>query len=157
VASPPTANWKRQFRRRLLNWYAKHKRDLPWRRSKNPYRVWLSEVMLQQTQVETVKPYFQRFLKAFPTVHRLASADEQEVLRLWEGLGYYRRARQLHAAAQQVVSEFDGRFPDEVAALQSLPGIGRQSRRLLLIVERRSSKPTRSGCSLACSPIAMTR
>jgi len=81
--------------------------------------------MLQQTQVETVKPYFQRFLKAFPTVKKLAAADEQEVLRLWEGLGYYRRARQLHAAAQQVVSEFGGRFPDEVAALQSLPGIGR--------------------------------
>jgi len=117
--------WKRQFRQRLLKWYAKHQRDLPWRKSKNPYRVWLSEIMLQQTQVETVKPYFQRFLKAFPTVKKLAAADEQEVLRLWEGLGYYRRARQLHAAAQQVVSEFGGRFPDDVAALQLLPGIGR--------------------------------
>ncbi len=119
------ASWKRSFRKRLLAWYAKHKRDLPWRKSKNPYRVWLSEVMLQQTQVETVKPYFQRFLKAFPTVKKLAEADEQEVLRLWEGLGYYRRARQLHAAAQQVVAEFGGRFPDDVQSLQSLPGIGR--------------------------------
>lgn len=118
-------NWKRRFRQRLLNWYARHKRDLPWRRSKNPYRVWLSEVMLQQTQVETVKPYFKRFIKAFPTVKKLAAANEQEVLRLWEGLGYYRRARQLHAAAQQVVAEFGGRFPEDVAALQSLPGIGR--------------------------------
>ncbi|MCA9232210.1 MAG: A/G-specific adenine glycosylase [Planctomycetales bacterium] len=119
------ANWKRRFRQRLLKWYASHRRDLPWRRSKNPYRVWLSEVMLQQTQVETVKPYFQRFVKAFPTVKKLAAADEQQVLRLWEGLGYYRRARQLHAAARQVVAEFGGRFPDDVAALQSLPGIGR--------------------------------
>ncbi len=125
MTSPPTAHWKQQFRRRLLKWYAQHKRDLPWRRSKNPYRVWVSEVMLQQTQVETVKPYFQRFLKAFPTVKQLATADEQDVLRLWEGLGYYRRARQLHAAAQQVVAEFGGRFPNEVAILQSLPGIGR--------------------------------
>jgi len=124
----PTAinsHWKRRFRQRLLRWYAKHKRDLPWRRSKDPYRVWLSEIMLQQTQVETVKPYFERFLKAFPNVKKLAAADEQEVLRLWEGLGYYRRARQLHAAARQVVAEFGGRFPDDVAALQSLPGIGR--------------------------------
>jgi len=119
------AHWKRQFRRRLLRWYAHHQRDLPWRKSKNPYRVWLSEVMLQQTQVETVKPYFLRFLKAFPTVHRLAEANEQEVLRLWEGLGYYRRARQLHAAAGQVVAEHGGRFPDDVATLQTLPGIGR--------------------------------
>ena len=119
------SRWKQSFRKRLLAWYAKHKRDLPWRRSKNPYRVWLSEVMLQQTQVETVKPYFQRFLKAFPTVKHLAQADEQEVLRLWEGLGYYRRARQLHAAAQQVVDQFGARFPDDLQALQSLPGIGR--------------------------------
>jgi len=117
--------WKQSFRRRLLAWYAKHKRDLPWRKSSNPYRVWVSEVMLQQTQVETVKPYFQRFMKAFPTVKKLAAANEQEVLRLWEGLGYYRRARGLHAAAQQIVSEHSGRFPHDVAALQTLPGIGR--------------------------------
>lgn len=117
--------WKQSFRRRLLSWYAKHRRDLPWRKSSNPYRVWVSEVMLQQTQVETVKPYFQRFMKAFPTVKKLAAADEQQVLRLWEGLGYYRRARGLHAAAKQIVDEHGGRFPTEVAALQTLPGIGR--------------------------------
>lgn len=119
------SNWKRRFRKKLLSWYTQHKRDLPWRKSKNPYRVWISEVMLQQTQVETVKPYFQRFVKAFPTVKKLAAADEQEVLRLWEGLGYYRRARQLHTAAQQLVSEHSSKFPEDVETLQSLPGIGR--------------------------------
>ena len=117
--------WKQSFRRRLLTWYAKHARDLPWRRSTNPYRVWISEVMLQQTQVATVKPYFQQFLKAFPTVKKLAEADEEQVLRLWEGLGYYRRARGLHAAAKRLVAEHGGRFPRDVATLQTLPGIGR--------------------------------
>ena len=121
----PTSRWKQNFRRRLLAWYAKHARDLPWRKSSNPYRVWVSEVMLQQTQVETVKAYFQRFMKAFPTVKKLATADEQEVLRLWEGLGYYRRARGLHAAAQQIVAVHGGRFPRDVKTLQTLPGIGR--------------------------------
>ena len=119
------APWKRTFRRRLLKWYSQHKRDLPWRRSKNPYRVWISEVMLQQTQVATVKDYFQRFVKTFPNVKRLAEADEQQVLRLWEGLGYYRRARQLRAAAQEIVAEHGGRFPRDVETLQTLPGIGR--------------------------------
>ena len=122
---PLDAAWKRRFRKQLLAWYAQHKRDLPWRKSKNPYRVWISEVMLQQTQVETVKPYFQRFVKEFPNVKRLAAADEQQVLRLWEGLGYYRRARQLHAAAQQIVEQHGGRFPQDVTTLQTLPGIGR--------------------------------
>jgi len=117
--------WKQRFRRRLLAWYAKHARDLPWRKSSNPYRVWVSEVMLQQTQVETVKAYFQRFMKAFPTIKKLAAADEQEVLRLWEGLGYYRRARGLHAAAQQIMDEHQGRFPRDLTTLQTLPGIGR--------------------------------
>lgn len=117
--------WKQSFRRRLLTWYDRHRRDLPWRRSQNPYRVWISEVMLQQTQVETVKPYFLRFVKTFPSVRRLATASEQDVLRLWEGLGYYRRARQLHTAAQKIVTEYGGRFPRDVNTLQTLPGIGR--------------------------------
>jgi A/G-specific adenine glycosylase len=126
IHPPPfDMRWKQKFRRRLLSWYARHARDLPWRKSTNPYRVWVSEVMLQQTQVETVKPYFQRFIKAFPTVKKLAAAEEQEVLQLWEGLGYYRRARQLHAAAQHVVAEHSGRFPRDVTILQTLPGIGR--------------------------------
>ena len=119
------ARWKRQFRRRLLKWYAQHARNLPWRRSRNPYRVWVSEVMLQQTQVATVKDYFRRFVKQFPNVKKLAEADEQDVLRLWEGLGYYRRARQLHAAAREIVAEHGGRFPRDVGTLQTLPGIGR--------------------------------
>lgn len=119
------AKWKQTFRRKLLAWYTKHERDLPWRKSSDPYRVWVSEVMLQQTQVKTVKAYFQRFMKAFPTVRRLAAADEQEVLKLWEGLGYYRRARGLHAAAKVIVEEHRGKFPADVTSLMNLPGIGR--------------------------------
>jgi A/G-specific adenine glycosylase len=116
---------KHSFRRKLLGWYARHARDLPWRRSRDPYRVWLSEVMLQQTTVAAVKPYFERFLAALPTIESLAAADEQQVLRLWEGLGYYRRARGLHAAAKKVVNELDGQFPRDVPTLMTLPGIGR--------------------------------
>jgi A/G-specific adenine glycosylase len=116
---------KQSLRRRLLAWYAKHARDLPWRKSRDPYCVWVSEIMLQQTQVATVRDYFARFVKAFPTVEKLAAAHETDVLRLWEGLGYYRRARQMHAAAKQVVNELDGDFPQEAASLQQLPGIGR--------------------------------
>ncbi|MEX2171939.1 MAG: A/G-specific adenine glycosylase [Pirellulales bacterium] len=120
-----SASWKRSFRRRLLAWFEKHARDLPWRRSRDPYRVWVSEVMLQQTQVATVGPYFERFIAAFPTVEALAAADEQQVLRLWEGLGYYRRARGLHAAAKVLVTEHSGVLPRDVATLMQLPGIGR--------------------------------
>ena len=116
---------KQSLRRRLLTWYAKHARDLPWRRSRDPYRVWISEIMLQQTQVATVRDYFTRFMETFPTVHELAAADETDVLRAWEGLGYYRRARQLHAAAKQLVAEHAGEFPSDPAELQALPGIGR--------------------------------
>ena len=124
-ATALTTAQKQSLRRRLLAWYTKHARDLPWRKSRDPYRVWVSEIMLQQTQVATVRDYFTRFTKTFPNVHKLAAADETDVLRLWEGLGYYRRARQLHAAAQQVVAEHAGKFPDDPVALQSLPGIGR--------------------------------
>jgi A/G-specific adenine glycosylase len=116
---------KQTLRRKLLGWYARHARKLPWRESRDPYRVWISEIMLQQTQVATVRDYFARFVKALPTVHHLAAADEQDVLRLWEGLGYYRRARQLHAAAQKVVAERGGEFPRTVDELRELPGIGR--------------------------------
>jgi len=113
------------LRRAAIGWFRDHARDLPWRRSRDPYRVWLSEVMLQQTQVATVIGYFERFLVAFPTVGELAAADEQQVLRLWEGLGYYRRARQLHAAARRIVAEHGSEFPREAAVLRTLPGIGR--------------------------------
>ena len=111
--------------RPLLKWYARAKRDLPWRSSADPYRVWVSEIMLQQTQVERVREYFVRFIERFPTLHDLAAAREQDVLRRWEGLGYYRRARQLHAAARQIVADHDGDFPRTVAELMLLPGIGR--------------------------------
>ncbi len=116
---------KQSLRRRLLAWYHKHARDLPWRRSRDPYRVWISEIMLQQTQVATVRDYFTRFIAAFPDIRSLADANEIDVLRLWEGLGYYRRARQLHAAAKQVVEIHSGKFPHDLVELQSLPGIGR--------------------------------
>ena len=112
-------------RRSLLAWYARAGRDLPWRRSRDPYRVWVSEIMLQQTQVERVKDFFARFMARFPTVDSLAAAGEPEVLRLWEGLGYYRRARQLHAAARRLVAEHAGSLPRSVRELRSLPGIGR--------------------------------
>lgn len=113
------------LRAALLAWYRRSARDLPWRRDGDPYRVWLSEIMLQQTRVETVIPYYDRFLQSFPTVAALAAADEHDVLRLWAGLGYYSRARNLHAAAKQVVNEHGGEFPKTAAALQKLPGIGR--------------------------------
>jgi A/G-specific adenine glycosylase len=113
------------MRRALRGWFGKHSRDLPWRRDRDAYHVWLSEVMLQQTQVATVVPYFERFIARFPTVQTLAQADEADVLRLWEGLGYYRRARQMHAAAQVVCREFAGKFPRTVEELMHLPGIGR--------------------------------
>ncbi|MFM9057937.1 MAG: A/G-specific adenine glycosylase [Planctomycetaceae bacterium] len=111
--------------RPLLRWYARARRDLPWRGSRDPYRVWVSEIMLQQTQVERVRDYFSRFLRRFPTVAALARAREADVLGHWEGLGYYRRARQLHAAAREIVADHGGEFPRSVEELRRLPGIGR--------------------------------
>lgn len=111
---------------RLLHWFARHKRDLPWRREpRDPYRVWLAEVMLQQTQATTVVPYYERWLERFPTLEALAAAPLDAVLKMWEGLGYYARARNLHAAARAVVQTHDGRIPETVEALLALPGIGR--------------------------------
>lgn len=110
--------------RKLLAWYDEHRRDLPWRKTNDPYRIWLSEMMLQQTQVVTVIPYYERFTKAFPTVARLASADLRDVFKLWAGLGYYARARNMHRAAQLVVSDFSGEFPRSSGQLRELPGIG---------------------------------
>ena len=109
----------------LGRWFARVGRDLPWRRSRDPYRVWVSEIMLQQTQVDRVKDYFARFVAAFPDVHALAAAPEDRVLKLWEGLGYYRRARHLHAAAKRIVADHGGAFPRTSEGLRGLPGIGR--------------------------------
>ena len=105
------------MQRDLLRWYRQHGRRLPWRMSGDPYRIWVSEIMLQQTTVAAVVPYFERFLTRFPTVHELAAAHEQDVLRLWEGLGYYSRGRNLHAAARQLVAQSAGQklFPQTVA------------------------------------------
>jgi A/G-specific adenine glycosylase len=121
----PSSDLRRRLRHRLLRWFKRACRDLPWRRDRDPYRIWISEIMLQQTQVATVIPYFERFLAAFPTVADLAASEEQAVLRLWEGLGYYRRARDLHRAARQIVAVFGGHFPDDPSVARTLPGIGR--------------------------------
>lgn len=116
------------FAQRVLAWYDEHGRhDLPWQQDMTPYRVWVSEIMLQQTQVATVIPYYLRFMAELPTVEALAAADEDQVLHLWTGLGYYSRARNLHKAARQVVSQHGGEFPRSVEGLCELPGIGRST------------------------------
>jgi len=114
----------RQFRRLLLAWYDAHARDLPWRRTRDPYAIWVSEIMLQQTRVNAVLDHYARFMERFPTVQDLAKAKEEEVLARWSGLGYYRRARMMHKAAKVIVTELDGSIPQSRAALQTLPGIG---------------------------------
>jgi len=116
------------FSDQVLNWYEIHgRKSLPWQLKKTPYKVWLSEIMLQQTQVITVIDYFQRFIATFPDIESLASASEDEVLHLWTGLGYYARARNLHKCAKKIVDEFDGVFPSDQATLESLSGIGRST------------------------------
>ena len=108
----------------LLKWYQLNKRDLPWRRTKDPYHIWVSEIMLQQIRVEAVKPYYERFLTMLPTVKDLADADEETILKLWEGLGYYSRGRNMQKAAIQVMEEYDGKFPADHGKLLKLKGIG---------------------------------
>lgn len=108
----------------LLDWYGSAKRDLPWRHTQDPYRIWLSEIMLQQTRVETVRAYYRLFLELFPNLEALAAAPQEQVLKAWEGLGYYSRARNLQKAAQSVVNNHSGRFPDTYEGLLSLPGVG---------------------------------
>lgn len=113
------------FAQKILTWYDQNRRTLPWRDNPDPYVIWISEIMLQQTRVETVIPYFHRWLERFPTVFALAAAPQQDVLNLWEGLGYYSRARNLHQAARDLVEQHDGCLPQDAAALIKLPGIGR--------------------------------
>ncbi|TXS93849.1 A/G-specific adenine glycosylase [Parahaliea maris] len=126
MTTPSTAS--KSFANRLLDWFDNHGRhDLPWQQDISPYRVWVSEIMLQQTQVKTVIPYFQRFMDVFPSVEDLAAAPIDEVLHHWTGLGYYARARNLHRAAQQVCEQLGGSFPDSVELLEQLPGIGRST------------------------------
>ncbi|MBD2328148.1 A/G-specific adenine glycosylase [Alkalinema sp. FACHB-956] len=129
LGSPEVLDSRQQvvdsLRRSLLDWYGDCGRDLPWRRLRDPYAIWISEIMLQQTQVKTVIPYFQRWLDRFPTVEGLAAADQQDVLKAWEGLGYYARARNLHKAAKVIVEQYQGQFPETLEATLALPGIGR--------------------------------
>ena len=112
------------FRQKLLAWYDENKRDLPWRRSKDPYHIWVSEIMLQQTRVDTVIPYYERFLDWFPTVESLSNAPEERLLKAWEGLGYYSRVRNMQTAARQIMSDFQGEFPSTYEGISSLKGIG---------------------------------
>jgi A/G-specific adenine glycosylase len=114
-----------RFRRKLLQWFDGHKRDLPWRENPNPYHTWISEIMLQQTRVTAVLEYYKRFIRRFPTAQKLAAARQSSVLAAWSGLGYYRRARMLHAAAKEIAYQWSGRLPATAAELQKLPGIGR--------------------------------
>ena len=109
---------------KLLNWYEKNQRDLPWRSTRNPYIIWLSEIILQQTRVEQGLPYFYRFLDRFPTIHYLAESSENEVLKLWQGLGYYTRARNLHATAKSIANERNGQFPGDYKSIRELKGVG---------------------------------
>jgi len=129
----------------LLAWYGRAGRDLPWRETRDPYRIWLSEIMLQQTGVETVKPYYARFLDHFPTVHELAAAPLEAVIDLWAGLGYYSRARNLHAAARQLAAQHDGKFPQTVEQLTALPGIGRSTAGAILALAFDRSAPILDG------------
>jgi len=112
------------FSKKILEWYAINKRELPWRSTREPYNIWLSEVILQQTRVAQGLPYYNKFVKAFPTVFDLAGASEEQVLKLWQGLGYYSRARNMHFTAKQVVNEYGGMFPDSYSGLLKLKGVG---------------------------------
>jgi A/G-specific adenine glycosylase len=136
IEKPPIESLagRRTLARKLLAWFDRHARDLPWRQTSDLYAIWISEIMLQQTQVATVIPYWKRFLARFPDAATLAAADEQEVLRLWEGLGYYRRARQLHAAARQIAAAHGGQFPATLTEVRALPGIGRYTAGAILSI-----------------------
>jgi len=133
------------FQTSLLKWYHLHKRDLPWRRNQDPYRILVSEIMLQQTQVQTVIPYYRRWLKTFPSFRSLAAAPLDQVLKQWEGLGYYSRARNLHKLAQQVVEKHKSRLPDNYASLIELPGIGRYSAGAILSIAFDKDYPVLDG------------
>ena len=134
-----------RFRKNLLGWFAQSQRDLPWRRTRDPYRIWLSEVMLQQTRVAAAIPYYERFLERFPTVEALAQAPQEEVLRLWSGLGYYSRARNLQKAAQRIVAKHNGVFPSEPAEALALPGIGAYTAAAILSIAYRKKHAVLDG------------
>jgi A/G-specific adenine glycosylase len=138
----PEATLAVQFRRCLLRWYDQHRRELPWRETRNPYRVWLSEIMLQQTRVASVIAHYHEFLRRFPTVKRLAVAREASVLAAWSGLGYYQRARRLHATAKAVMRNYGGKLPATSAQLRALPGIGRYTAAAIASIAFGEAVPT---------------
>ncbi|MCM3042660.1 A/G-specific adenine glycosylase [Paenibacillus motobuensis] len=136
---------KLYFSKELLGWYETAKRDLPWRRHRNPYYIWVSEIMLQQTRVDTVIPYFQRFIERFPTIQALAEAPEEDVLKCWEGLGYYSRARNLQAAAQQVMERHGGIVPDNKKDVSALKGVGPYTSGAILSIAYNQPEPAVDG------------
>lgn len=142
-------NWSEEtaiaFQRALLKWYDVKKRKLPWRVNTDPYHVWISEIMLQQTRVETVIPYYERFMEWFPTIEALANAPEEKLLKAWEGLGYYSRVRNLQAAAQQIMNDFDGQMPSEHSQVLSLKGIGPYTAGAILSIAFQQPQPAVDG------------
>ncbi len=136
---------KEKIQTRLLRWFGKNGRDLPWRKNRDPYVIWVSEIMLQQTQVDTVIPYYQKFLNSFPTVYHLSKASLSKVLKAWEGLGYYSRARNLHRASKIVAYDFDGKIPDNLRDLLTLPGIGRSTAGAILSFAYHKEAPILDG------------
>jgi A/G-specific adenine glycosylase len=138
-------NHKRKIQTNLLQWFEKNGRNLPWRKTRDPYAIWVSEIMLQQTQVSTVIPYYHKFLKSFPTVTHLAKADLSKVLKIWEGLGYYSRARNLHHASKVVSNRFQGKIPDNLKDLRSLPGIGKYTAGAVLSIAYHKESPILDG------------
>jgi len=131
--------------KKLLDWYQEYARKLPWRDSRDPYAVWVSEVMLQQTRVETVLPYYHQWMTRFPDIKTLSEASQQEVLSVWEGLGYYSRARNLHRAAKLLMTEYNGTLPEDVPSLQKLPGVGKYTARAIASIAFNIDVPTLDG------------
>lgn len=142
---PLSADLRTTLNRLILGWYSRHARDLPWRRTPDPYAVWVSEIMLQQTQVKTVVPFYEKFMARFPDVRSLAEADLDDVLHLWAGLGYYSRARNLLAAAKKIQDEYGGKFPDTEKSLRSLQGVGRYTAGAVLSIAYGKDTPVLDG------------
>ena len=136
---------KTEFQQDLISWFRKEQRDLPWRKDKDPYKIWVSEIMLQQTRVDTVIPYFYRFIEKFPTPKHLAYADEQEVLKVWEGLGYYSRARNLQSAVKEVVENYDCKVPNDKKELSNLKGVGPYTTGAILSIAYNQPEPAVDG------------
>src|SRR5690554_865636 len=136
----------KEFSQQVLDWYDLHgRKHLPWQQDITPYRVWVSEIMLQQTQVTTVIDYFERFMQRFPDVYDLAAAEQDEVLHLWTGLGYYARGRNLHACAKKIVANYNGKFPNTITELSALPGIGRSTAAAIMSISMGISAPILDG------------